>query len=384
MIPAMIPLEVEIVGSIRDVPGPGWDALTADLPPFLGRAWLAATEEHGPVAREDGWAPSHVLMRAEGVLVAAVPMYLRDRSDGEFVWHGTMEDALTRSGLDIAPRAVGTVPATPVPSPRLLTAPGWSDAAGRRAVLDVLAQLGDQLGWASTHLQFCEEEEAAAADPQVWIHRLTRQARWRRNGATTVEEWLAQYRRKRRASIRREMKELGLQGLEVRFVRGSEASEELVRQAAALHEGTAVRYGESVRFGLGFFEAVVQDLGDAILFVVAAPSGGGEPVGIAMEVVHGAALYGRLWGAADRIRFLHFNVAMYGGIRFCIENGLDRFEPGHGGFHKERRGFPTEPAHSLHRYMHRGAHRSFADWAKLEWDWTREQIEASEAESGLK
>jgi len=375
-------LDVAIAPSMGDVP-PGWDALADGLPPFLGRAWLEATEEDGPPALEEGWRPQHVLVHESGELVAAVPIYLRDRSDGEFVWHGTMEEVLHTHGLPSIPRAVSTIPATPVPSPRLLTSPGWADAAGRRRVLDGLVTLGDQLGWASTHLQFCEEEEAAAAGPE-WIHRLSRQARWRRRGATTIEEWLAGYRPKRRTSIRREMKELGRQGLTLRFVPAADAPDRLFHQAAELYAGTARRYGEAPRFGRRFFEALSEaPLRDHALFVTAT-NAAGEPVGIATKVVHGGVLYGRLWGAVERVRFLHFNVAVYGGIRYCLEHGLDRFEPGHGGFHKERRGFPTEPVHSLHRYLHPGAQAAFTDWARRERDWMRERIEESEGESGLR
>jgi len=375
-------LDVAIARSIRDVPEV-WDELAAGLPPFLGRAWLAASEEDGPVALEEGWRPHHVLLEDEGELVAAVPVYLRDRSDGEFVWHGTMEEVLTRYGLPAVPRGVSTIPATPVPSPRLLTSAAWADATGRRRVLDALIRLGDQLGWASTHIQFCAEEEALAAGPE-WIHRLSRQARWRRRGAKTVEEWLASYRPKRRTSIRREMKELGRQGLALRFVSGGDAPDRLFVQAADLYAGTAERYGERPRFGRRFFEALsASPLREHVLFVTASTSAG-EPVGIATKIVHDGVLYGRLWGAVDRVRFLHFNVAVYGGIRYCLQAGLDRFEPGHGGFHKERRGFPTEAVHSLHRYLHPGAHEAFSDWAKREWAWMRERIEESEGESGLR
>lgn len=373
---------VSTVGSIADVP-PAWDALAAGHAPFLSRAWLAATEDDGPVALEEGWTPHHVLVHEAESLVAAIPVYVRDRSDGEFIWHGTMEEVLTRYGLPSAPRAVGTLPATPVPSARLLTSPAWSNQEGRRAVLGILARLGDSVGWASTHLQFCEESEAQAGGPD-WIHRLSRQARWRRGTATTVEEWLGSYRSKRRTSIRREMKELDRQGLRLAFVRGSDAPDSLFMEAADLYAATAIRYGEKPRFGRSFFAALSEPpLRDSVLFVTATNEAE-KAIGIATKVVHDGVLYGRLWGAADRVRFLHFNVAVYGGVRYCLEHGLDRFEPGHGGFHKERRGFPTEPVHSLHRYLHPGAHEAFAGWAERESAWMRERINESEGESGLR
>ena len=378
------PLEVGFVDSIRDVPGAEWDALNEGLPPFTGRAWLAATEDDGPVALEDGWRTRHMLVRRGGVLVGAVPLYERDRSDGEFVWHGTLEEALERSGLAATPRGVSTIPAIPVPSPRLLLAPENRNDAARARLLDVLAEVPERLDWASIHVQFCEAEEARAADEATWIRRLSRQAMWKRRGAESVEAWLQTYRAKRRTSIRREMAELERQGLTLDWVRAEDAPARLFEQAADLYAGTAERYGEKPRFGRRFFEALSEPgLRDVALFVTATPEGG-EPVGIATMVVHDRVLYGRLWGAAERTRFLHFNVAVYAGIRYCLDHGLDRFEPGHGGFHKERRGFPTEPVYSLHRYREPGAQHAFAQWARHEWEWTVERIDESPGESGLK
>jgi hypothetical protein len=380
-----VTLEVEVVSAIRDVPDKVWASFAEAAPPFLSKAWLVATEEDGPVALEPGWIPHHLLISENQRPVAAVPLYVRDRSDGEFVWHGTMEQTLQRHGMDTVPRGVATLPATPVPSSRLLAEASWRTSRGKRRTLNLLARLGERFGWASTHLQFCEEDEALEADPQVWIHRLSRQARWRRRGAATVDEWLLQYRTKRRTAIRREMKELERQGLKLDWVPGDAAPDRLYARAAELYAGTAERYDTKPRFGPGFFEALsAPPLRKSVLFVTATPEGSDEPVAVATKVVHDGVLYGRLWGAADRIRFLHFNVALYGGIRFCLREGLDRFEPGHGGFHKERRGFPTEPVHSLHRYREPAAHEAFADWSRREWAWEEDRLGESEGESGLR
>ena len=53
-------------------------------------------------------------------------------------------------------------------------------------------------------------------------------------------------------------------------------------------------------------------------------------------------LYGRYWGADADYHSLHFETCYYQGIDYCIEHGLQRFEPGTQGEHKIARGF--EPA----------------------------------------
>jgi hypothetical protein len=47
---------------------------------------------------------------------------------------------------------------------------------------------------------------------------------------------------------------------------------------------------------------------------------------------------------------LHFNACYYAPIEWGIANGINSFDPGAGGRHKKRRGFPATPNHSLHRF----------------------------------
>ena len=61
-------------------------------------------------------------------------------------------------------------------------------------------------------------------------------------------------------------------------------------------------------------------------------------------------LYGRYWGSVQDIDCLHFNACYYSPIEWAIANGVNSFDPGAGGRHKKRRGFPARPNYSLHRF----------------------------------
>ena len=74
----------------------------------------------------------------------------------------------------------------------------------------------------------------------------------------------------------------------------------------------------------------------------------GEPIAGTFNVQKNGVLYGRYWGADVQLRHLHFNVCYYAAIRHCIENGIDRFEPGAGGDYKQLRGFDATPTWSAH------------------------------------
>jgi predicted N-acyltransferase len=69
---------------------------------------------------------------------------------------------------------------------------------------------------------------------------------------------------------------------------------------------------------------------------------GTEPIAVAIFFVGEDALFGRYWGAGGNYHSLHFETCYYQGIEYCIENKLQRFEPGTQGEHKVPRGFvPT-------------------------------------------
>jgi predicted N-acyltransferase len=64
----------------------------------------------------------------------------------------------------------------------------------------------------------------------------------------------------------------------------------------------------------------------------------------------GESLFGRYWGSRERVDCLHFAACYYEPIRWAIEHGVRRFDPGIGSEHKLRRGFRAVANHSLHRF----------------------------------
>jgi predicted N-acyltransferase len=99
-------------------------------------------------------------------------------------------------------------------------------------------------------------------------------------------------------------------------------------------------------FNYGFFREVAQRLPDQVLLVLA--DRGGECIAGALMYRSDSVLYGRHWGADRQVDCLHFETCYYQGIEYCIEQGLERFEPGAQGEHKIARGFLPERTGSFH------------------------------------
>ena len=77
-------------------------------------------------------------------------------------------------------------------------------------------------------------------------------------------------------------------------------------------------------------------------------------------------LYGRHWGALQDVDCLHFEACFYQGIEFCIEQGLQRFDPGTQGEHKLLRGFEPVATQSWHWIAHSAFRNAIADFLQAE------------------
>ena len=112
-------LEIRVLRRLSEVSSADWNALSDGTDPFLRHEFLSGLEQHGCLDGH-GWDPVHLAAFAEGDLVAALPLYARDNSYGEFVFDWNWADAYTRAGGRYYPKLVTAVPFTPVAGARLL------------------------------------------------------------------------------------------------------------------------------------------------------------------------------------------------------------------------------------------------------------------------
>jgi predicted N-acyltransferase len=117
---------------------------------------------------------------------------------------------------------------------------------------------------------------------------------------------------------------------------------------------TFYRHGHEPYLNLNFFKRIAACMPEQLMLKVARQ--GSQAIAVAIFFVGEDALFGRYWGAGGNYHSLHFETCYYQGIEYCIENKLQRFEPGTQGEHKVPRGFvPT-----LHRSAHYIADPRFA------------------------
>jgi predicted N-acyltransferase len=358
-------LEVRVHPSIRDIPEALWDALDgARAAPFLSHAWLAALETTGCVGADTGWLPHHLSFWEGERLVAAAPAYLKDNSEGEFVFDWAWAGAAQRARIPYYPKLVVAVPFTPATGARLLVA----DAAERASLLHVLAAVLRKLVAAAeisgAHVLFPTAEEAHGLAEAGMAHRLGLQFHWHNHGYRTFDDYLARFSSKRRNQIKRERREMEKQGISLATARGRIAPED-IDAMYGFYLSTVDKFTWGRQYlNRAFFEEVCSTLAGRVEIVLARE--GARVIAGAFNLLGETTLFGRYWGCVEERPFLHFNVCFYHSIDECIERGLAVFEPGAGGQHKLVRGFEPSITHSVHHLAHPGLDRAVREFLERE------------------
>jgi predicted N-acyltransferase len=351
--------------SITQIDAASWNAMAGATQPFLRHEFLSAMEESGCASTRTGWDPKHVLIEdAAGVPVAAMPLFRKSHSRGEFVFDFSWAGAYAQHGLRYYPKLLTAVPFTPVSGPRVLLGPKADPktltARLTRAVLDY-ASHGQLSSW---HVLFPTGDTAADLDRAGLILRRDCQFHWYNQGYGSFDAFLATFTAEKRKKAKRERRRVAEAGIEFDTLHGGDMTPSLWRTVYAFYADTFHRHGHEPYLNLDFFRRIAAAMPDALMLKVARI--GAEPIAVAIFFVGSEALYGRYWGAGGNFHSLHFEACYYQGIEYCIEKGLQRFEPGTQGEHKVPRGFVPTLTHSAHYIADSRFAAAIRDYAERE------------------
>ncbi|MEO1244581.1 MAG: GNAT family N-acetyltransferase [Pseudomonadota bacterium] len=339
-------MEVNVHGSIAEINPEEWNRAAGNDYPFLRHDFLLAAESSGSVSPETGWLPRHLSLRAaDGSLRAALLLYEKSHSWGEFVFDWAWADAYRRAGLEYYPKLVSAVPFTPASSPRLLLA-DRSDVEAASGLLAAATELASRSGCSSLHVLFPAEDELPLLEAAGLKLRKDCQFHWHNRGYTSFDDFLSGFSAKKRKNARRDRRLVTEAGIRYRRYSGADLDDGLWREVYRLISITFMQRGSTPYFGLDFFRSIGRSQGDSILVVAA--NRGERMIAAAVFFAGSHALYGRYWGAEEEVNALHFETCYYQGIDYCIEKGLELFEPGTQGEHKVSRGFAPRNTWSAH------------------------------------
>jgi len=348
--------------SIAQIDAQSWNALAGCTQPFLRHEFLLALEESGCTAPRTGWVPQHLIMAdAQGIAVAAMPLFRKSHSRGEFVFDFSWASAYAQHGLKYYPKLLTAVPFTPVCGPRLLLSPTVDANAVTNSMVRAAMDYARSEQLSSWHVLFPSNEMAASLDHAGLVLRRDCQFHWYNQGYESFEAFLASFTAEKRKKVKRERRRVAEAGIEFDTLTGAQLDNALWNTLYGFYADTFHRHGHEPYLNLNFFKRIGAAMPDQLMLKVARV--GREPIAVAIFFVGENALFGRYWGAGGNYHSLHFETCYYQGIEYCIENKLQRFEPGTQGEHKVPRGFVptlTSSAHFIADQRFAAAIRDFA------------------------
>ena len=383
----MTPLSVRWHRSILEIPEHHWRTLVGDTAiPFYRWGWLAAPEQSGSVAPDQGWQPLHLALWRGDEPVALAPLYLKGHSYGEFVFDQTFARLAGDLGLRYYPKLLGMSPVSPVLGYRFHVREG-EDVGQLTLVLmrsiDAFCEQNNILSCNFLYVDSSWRPWAEAAGCATWLNQ---QSLWSRGDDQSFDDYLQGFNANQRRNIKRERKAVAKAGLTVTPLTGEQLDLALLQRMHRFYEQHCARWGPwgSKYLEERFFEALARLHRDQLVLFSAHRGDPRDPVAMSMCVQDGRQLWGRYWGSNEEIDCLHFEVCYYAPIEWALANGIVSFDPGAGGSHKRRRGFVARPHASLHRWYQPQMDQLIRTWLPKVNGLMLEEIEAINAELPFK
>lgn len=358
-------MQITFLTSLQQIPAPAWDALCPQDYPFIRHAFLLALEASHCVSAAKGWQPQHLIVEEQGQLLAALPLYLKSHSYGEYVFDWAWADAYQRNGLDYYPKLISAIPFTPCSGPRLLLADENRRSELVGLIVAAIKTRAQELQASSWHCLFPSEALSSDLSLTATVARIGCQFHWFNRGYGHWQDFVAAMNSRKRKNINKERRSVAQQGIE--FV---------IKEAGAigpadwslfyqLYCNTYLkRSGHTGYLTESFFKLLGEHCCNTVVMIVAQHQG--RTIAASLYIKDSTTLYGRYWGCVEEYDFLHFETCYYQGIEYAIAQGLQRFDGGAQGEHKIQRGFEPVITYSNHWLARSDFQRAIADFTARE------------------
>mmetsp|Transcript_34773 Transcript_34773/g.72377 ORF Transcript_34773/g.72377 Transcript_34773/m.72377 type:complete len:502 (-) Transcript_34773:225-1730(-) len=414
--------------SIASIPKDDWNSCGGDgvnISAFMDHSWLRCLEESECACGDTGWVAQHLAIMLNGETVGYVPLYLKGHSMGEFIFDNAWAEASYQNGISYYPKMLSAVPFTPATGNRILWHPSICRiynkkeiARLRQTVATFLRRTAEANKISSVHINFMTEEEATDIGGELkditsngneelsvqdrvkkmltfrsrvkddYLRRTSVQYHWKNanpnnhgNRFKSFEEYLGCFKSKRRINIRRERQTvLQDEGILIDAIRGKDILQYpgLVEKMFEIYKSTIDKmYFGRQYLNLEFFQMLAEsDFLENLCFMCARYNETDQTEFSAQDVFAGTfnvvkdgVFYGRYWGSLAKkdIKNLHFETCYWSAIEYCIDQGIERMEPGAGGGdYKFARGFDPALIHSVHYICHPALRRAISQYVDYE------------------
>ena len=336
---------MRVIHSLAEVGQKRWDELLqlqTDSTPFMSYAFLHALHESGAATEETGWKCCYLTLWHGEILEAAMPLYEKSHSYGEYVFDWAWADAYHQHGLNYYPKLLSAIPFTPVSGNRLMA----RSADSQKKLLEELIRFEASGRFSSTHILFTTAQEATMLNETGFLLRQGIQFHWLNKNYVDFEDFLQSLEQKKRKNIRAERRKVSQAGIEFLHIAGKDITEVDWRFFKQCYDKTYEEHHSSPYLNLKFFLQIGKEMPENIHLIFAKRNN--IPIASSLLIHTKDTLFGRYWGCMEHVPCLHFETAYYQAIEFCIQHKISVFEGGAQGEHKMARGFLPQKTYSAH------------------------------------
>lgn len=328
--------------------------------PFLSKGFLRALEATHNINGQTGWN-SHHLFDDQNQYFA--PAFIKHHSYGEYVFDWGWADAYQRHGIEYYPKLLLAAPFTPTEGNRIYSPNFEFNGQYLSAALHNHCAEENLSG---CHILYCNNHEIDQLEGYGWHTRYSTQFHWYNYDYSDFDDFLTSFKSRKRKTVLKERQSIREQNIDIQWIEGKNITPEQWEFFYYCYQLTYAKRGMQGYINLDGFKALQKEIATQIQMVVANKEN--EPIACALFFQDSKNLYGRYWGCTQDIPNLHFEVCYYQGIEYCIQHGLEHFDPGTQGEHKISRGFEPVFKRSLHYLRHEGFHDAVGSFVKEEYE----------------
>ncbi len=366
---------IRVVSSVEEIGRDAWDSVATYISsitqkkqynPFISYNFYHSLENSNSATRSTGWLGQHLVLEdGSGTVLGILPCYLKNHSQGEYVFDHGWADAFERAGGNYYPKLQATVPFTPATGRRFLVGDGPNANKYRLLLTGGLQEVCEQLQVSSAHITFMEKDEWEVLGQQGFLQRTDQQFHWLNDGYASFDQFLEALSSRKRKNIRKERENaLSGTGITIEWLTGDQLSEEIWDIFYRFYTDTGSRKWGQPYLTREFYSMIGETMADDVLLIMAKRDG--NYIAGAINFIGSHTLFGRHWGCVEHHPLLHFEVCYYQAIDYAIEHKLDRVEAGAQGGHKLARGYMPQMTYSAHHITHPDFRRAVGDYLEQE------------------
>jgi predicted N-acyltransferase len=319
------------------------EILGKESSPFISFEFLDALEKSMCVGDSSGWQPKHLSLFDEDRLSGFMPLYLKNNSHGEFVFDHQWSYALNRAERNYYPKLISAIPFTPCETKKFIYGNGLNETHFINPTKELMRQENIE----SWHILFPNSDIKNLLLDNDFIERSGYRFTWNNKNYSDFENFLEIFTSRQRKNIKTERKKIS--SLDISFT-VKDRDNLNGRDWDIFYKFYKNTYSERKQapyLNMDFFKLVHENRSSLRPVIFFAEHDGKQIAG-SLCFQGEDTLYGRHWGSLENIDSLHFECCYYQGIDYCIQNGIQFFDPGVQGEHKIRRGFEPKKSNSYH------------------------------------